>query len=420
MITRRTFLELAGAAPLAGACASTAVAQQPRKKVAMITTVWRYLSHAQHMGDRFLVGYPHAGAWHRPAVEIVSLYVDQTPRDDQSAARAAEFGFRRFPTIAEALCLGGDQLAVDAVLIIGEHGRYRRNDKGQILYPRYEFFQQVVEVFRRSKRSVPVFNDKHLSYSFANAQQMVQAADELNFPLMAGSSLPVTWRLPSIEMPWEAEVEEAVMVGCGGSDAMDFHALEAMQCMLERRRGGESGVRSVQIVDGDAVWRAGEEGRWSGELLAAALSRSNELQGQTRVDARTQDLLGSGELKKIARHPSAYFVEYRDGTRATMLMLSGAVNDFTFAARVKGQEEPASTLFYLPPVPNVVYSAELMHQVEQLFVTGQAGYPVQRTLLVSGMLESCLDSRKRGGERLATPHLSVQYRGRQESLFAQA
>jgi hypothetical protein len=419
-ISRRTFLEVAGAAPLAGVYASSAVAQESRKKVAMITTVWRYLSHAQHMGDRFLVGYPHGGTWHQPAVEIVSLYVDQTPRDDQSAARAAEFGFQRFPTIAEALCLGSDQLAVDAVLIIGEHGNYRRNDKGQILYPRFEFFQQVADVFRRSNRAVPVFNDKHLSYSFSNAEQMVQTANDLKFPLMAGSSLPVTWRLPSIEMPWEAEVEDALMIGTGGSDAMDFHALEAMQCMLERRRGGETGVRSVQLVDGEAVWRAGEEGRWSMDLLAAALSRSNELQGLTRVDARPQDLIGSGQLKQIAAHPSAYSVEYRDGTRATMLMLSGAVHDFTFAATVKGQAEPLSTLFYLPPVPNVVYSAELMHHVEQLFVTGQANYPVQRTLLVSGLLESCLDSRKQGGERIVTPHLAVQYRGPQEPRFAQA
>ncbi len=420
MISRRTFLEAAGATPLVGTLSHSALAAGDRKKIAMITTVWRYQSHAQHMGDRFLVGYPHAGKWHRPEMDIVSLYVDQLPNDDQSASRAAEFGIRRCSTIAEALCLGGQQLAVDAVLIIGEHGDYPRNDKGQILYPRYEFFQQVAEVFRRSQRSVPVFNDKHLSYSFFKAREMVQTAQGLGFPLMAGSSLPVTWRLPAIELPWEAEIDDALMVGTGGSDAMDFHALEAMQCMLERRKGGETGVRAVQLIDGEEVWRAGDAGRWSMRLLEAALSRSNQLQGMTRVDARPQDLLRNGQLRQIAAHPSAYFIEYRDGTRATLLMLSGAVNDYTFAARLKGQQQLLSTLFYLPPTPNVVYSAELMRHVERMFATGKASYPVQRTLLVSGVLESCLESRHRGAPPVPTPHLMVGYRSSQASQFALA
>jgi len=94
--------------------------------------------------------------------------------------------------------------------------------------------------------------------------------------MLAGSSLPVTWRLPDIELPLDCEIESALMVGVGGSDPMDYHALEAMQCMIERRKGGETGVKAVQMIEGDAVWKAGEEGRWSKELLIAALSRSME------------------------------------------------------------------------------------------------------------------------------------------------
>jgi hypothetical protein len=118
-----------------------------RKRVAIVTTEWRYLSHAQHMGDRLLVGYPWDGRWHRPAIDVVALYVDQRGEGDQSAERAAEFGFGVYPTIAEALRAGTDRLAVDGVVIIGEHGDYPTNAKGQILYPRYEFFEQVVRVF---------------------------------------------------------------------------------------------------------------------------------------------------------------------------------------------------------------------------------------------------------------------------------
>lgn len=416
-LNRRTFLGVAGSVPMAGTLARAAQGEG-RKKIAVISTVWTYLSHSQHMGDRFLVGYPHAGQWHRPSMDVVSLYVDQTPEGDQSRQRAEEFGFQVFPTIAEALCRGGRELAVDAVLVIGEHGDYPNNSKGQKLYPRHQFFQQVVEVFRKSGRSVPVFNDKHLSYSFAKASEMVAEAQELDFPLMAGSSLPVTWRLPSVDLPYGCQVQEALMVGVGGSDSHDFHAFEAMQCMLERRQGGESGVRSVQIIDGSAVWDAGDRGQWSWRLLEAALSRSNQLQGISRSEAKPQDVIRNGQLRALAEKPAAYLVEYRDGLRATLLMLNGAVGDFNFAARIAGQQEPISTLFYLPPTPNVEYSAELMNRVERMFATGQAQTPVQRTLLVSGLLESCLDSRAAGGRRLETPHLDVRYQVSPVSQFA--
>jgi hypothetical protein len=378
-------------------------------RVAIVTTVWRYLSHAQHIGDRFLIGYPVGGRWHKPPVQVVSLYVDQKPEGDQSAERAKEFGFGVFPTIAEALRGGGNQLACDAVLIIGEHGKYAVNEKGQVLYPRHEFFQQCVAVFEQDGRAVPVFNDKHLSYSFEKAKWMVEAARRLKFPLLAGSSLPVTWRLPDVEMPANAVVEEAVMVGNGGTDVMGFHALEAMQCMLERRKGGESGVRSVHTLQGDEVWKAGDQGRWSKRLLKSALSRSDSPQGFTIDDGRTQDLMATGELPRLVAKPLACLIEYQDGVKAALLMLNGAVKDFTFAARLRGRTQPLSTQFFLSPVPNVTYSACLVHKIEEMFVTGRAPYPVERTLLTSGLTEACLDSLAQG-KRIDTPHLAVKYR----------
>jgi len=391
------------------------------KRIAVITTVYRYLSHAQHITDRFLVGYPHNGEWRRPDMKVASLYVDQKPPGDQSAERAREFGFEIYPTIPEALRCGGDRLAVDAVLSIGEHGDYPQNEKGQILYPRYEFFKQCVEVFEKDGRAVPVYNDKHLSYSFEKAKWMIEASRRLKFPMLAGSSLPVTWRLPDLELPLDCEIESALMVGEGrGSDAMDFHALEAMQCMIERRKGGETGVKAVQMIEDDAVWKAGEEGRWSKELLSAALSRSDTPQGWTLIDGRTQDLVGSGELPKLVKHPAAYFIEYRDGLRTTLLMLDGALGDFNFAARVRGIPGLASTQFFLTPIPNVTYSACLVNKIEEMFETGRAPYPVERTLLVSGILEACLTSRLQDHQRLETPQLAVRYRAPRLSQYSRA
>jgi hypothetical protein len=378
-------------------------------RIALITTVYKYLSHAQHMADRFLVGYPLRGSWHKPPVQVVSLYVDQKTANDQSEVRAREFGFRIYPTIAEALRCGGAELACDAVLIIGEHGDYPLNDKGQVLYPRYEFFQQCVAVFEKDGWSVPVYNDKHLSYSFQKAKAMVDASHRLGFPMLAGSSLPVTWRLPDVEMPAKAAVSEAVMVGYGGTDVMGFHALEAMQCMLERRVGGETGVRAVHSLEGDAVWKAGREGRWSNELLGSALSRSDSPQGLTLVDARTQDLTTPGVLPKLVPKPFASLIEYRDGTRATLLMLNGAIKDYTFAARVRGRSRPLALQFLLTPEPDVTYSACLVSKIEEMFLSKRAPYPVERTLLTSGLVEACLDSLAQGQKRIETPQLNFKY-----------
>ena len=405
MLTRREFV--------GSAAALLPVAPKRPLRVAVITTIYKYLSHGQHIGDRFLIGYPHDGEWHKPDVQVVSLYVDQKPEGDLSEERAREFGFRVYPTIAEALCCGGDKLACDAVLIVAEHGDYPRNDNGQILYPRYEFFEQCVKVFEKSARAVPVYNDKHLSYSFEKAQSMVAASRKMKFPMLGGSSLPVTWRLPSIDMPWGAHIEEAVMVGEGGSDPMDFHALEALQCMVERRQGGETGVSAVQMLTGDAAWKAG----WSKDLLSAALSRSDTPLGLTVKDGRTQDLTAPGVLESLVKEPAAYRIEYRDGLRATLLMLDGAVKDFNFAARVRGAGI-LSTQFLLTPVPNVTYSACLVSKIEQMFMTRRAPYPIERTLLTSGILESCLTSKKQNQQRLETPHLAVTYRPVREPQYA--
>jgi len=408
-ITRRTFL--------GSATAAAALAQARPKRIAIVSTIFRLQSHAQHIGDRFIVGYPFAGEWHKPNTQVVSLYVDQKPANDLSQARAKEFGFKVYPTIAEAVCCGGSTLHVDAVLIIGEHGEYPRNEKGQVLYPRYQFFEQVAKVFEAEGRSVPVYNDKHLSYSFEKAKTMRDTARRLKFPMLAGSSLPVTWRLPELELPLGCEIEDALMVGAGGSDAMDFHALEAMQCMLERRKGGERGVKSVQLMEGDAVWQAGESGRWSKEMLRSALSRSDNLKGLTVTDGRTQDMVGTGVLPGLVKDPWAYFIEYRDGTKATLLMLSDAVGDFNFAVKVKGKPEIQATQFFLSPDPNVTYSACLASKIEQMIMTGVAPYPVERTLLVSGILESCLDSRVKAHAKLDTPHLAVTYQAPRESQY---
>jgi hypothetical protein len=208
-----------------------------------------------------------------------------------------------------------------------------------------------------------------------------------------------------------------VMVGAGRYDGMDFDALEAMQCMLERRRGGETGVKAVQLLEGDDVWAAGKAGRWSSDLLSSALSRSDTPLGLTVLDGRTQDLVASGVLPQLVKDPAAYCIEYHDGTRATLLMLNGAIMDFNISARVAGHGL-VSTQFFLPPAPNDTYSACLAAKIEQMLQSRNATYPVERTLLTTGLLEACLNSRHRLNQRLETPQLAVIYQPPAESQYA--
>ena len=422
MLDRRTFLGAVGAGLLAGPSLLAADKPSQKKRLAVITTEWRYHSHAWHMAERFLVGWPVEGQWHHSPFEVVGAYVDQFPENDLARSRSKEFGFPLYPTIAETLRCGGKKMDVDAVLIIGEHGNYPLSEYGQTKYPRYEFFKQVTDVFRQDGRTAPVFNDKHLSWKWEWAKEMVDISRELNFAFNAGSSLPVTWRNPSIDLPYGAEVEELMCVAIGSMDSYDFHALEVIQCMAERRKGGETGVVAVQGLKGDSVWKAMDAGDWKSggwdpKLFEACLSRSHTLAQPATFSHRYPT---RAQMQEWVKEPIAYRIEYADGTKATMLLMNGLVSDFNFAARLKGRKEPLSALFYLPPTPNVTYSAGLMSKAEETFLTGKAPYPIERTLLTSGLVEAGVQSVHKDQKRLETPHLAVKYQAPQHSTFLQS
>src|SRR5215831_812870 len=183
-------------------------------------------------------------------------------------------------------------------------------------------------------------------------------------------------------------------VAIGAVDSYDFHALEVIQCMAERRRGGETGVVAMQALRGDAVWHGMEAGSWSAggwdpKLFEACLSRSQTLIQPPTYSHRYPT---NAQIREFVKEPIAYRFEYADGLKATMLLMNGLVADFNFAARIKGQAEPLSTLFYLPPNPNVVYSAELMSKAEATFLTGKSPTPIERTLLTGGLVEAGMQS----------------------------
>jgi hypothetical protein len=427
--TRREFLEAAGAtlgaASLAGASEEPAAKPAGRRpKAAALATVYHYLSHAYHIVGRFLDGFVvHDGhGLHRPDFEVASLFIEQTPPEtDLGRAKAARHGLRLSPTIADALTLGTGKLAVDGVLLIAEHGDYPYNEKLQKLYPRGRFFREVLDVVRASGRGVPVFVDKHLSYSRPEAKAMVDQARALHVPLMAGSSLPVTWRLPPLEVPLGLAWNEAVVASRGDLEIFGFHALETLQCMVERRdrRGKPQGVSAVTCLEGDAVWDAADRRVWSRELLDHALSRSHTLNpGDIRQNTRDYRPPPGQDSPTRMRHPVAFVVEYADGLRATALILNGHVDDTTIAARLGGEGRVVSTLMYLPAPPGANFFNPLVLRIEDFLRTSRPPYPVERTLLTGGILDAALESRVRNHQRVETPDLAaVDYAAPADSGF---
>jgi len=396
-MTRRQLLAAASlsAVPASGAPAATAPSGPP-KRIAAIITEYRERSHADVIVGKYLEGFQQNNQPPYPRSKIVSMYTAQVPDNDMSREMSRKHNVPIYPTIYEALTMGTGQLAVDGVLTIGEHGDYPLNEKGQKLYPRFELFLEVVDVFRQTGQVVPYYNDKHLSYSWLKARRMFEISREMGFPMLAGSSVPVAFRDPLVDAPWGARMPHAVAVAFAGLESYGFHMLESIQSMLERREGGETGVAAVQCLQGDSVWKFLDDNAWAPPLLDAALSRCKTRQ--------------PGELRQIVKNPAVHILEYNDGVKAAGFLLTGAVkDDFAVAVDVEGQSEPVSTLHWLMRKPYHHHFGCLIKNIEKMYEIGRPPYPVERTVLVSGALDFLMESAYRGNVRIETPELTLPY-----------
>jgi len=362
-----------------------------RPHVACVLNAYFPNSHADVFMGRLLECYRLNGRTNRPRVKVVSMYVDQFPVNDMAREQAEEYGVRIYPTIAEALRCGGNKIAVDGVAVIGEHGSYPRTPRGNFMYPRYRHFQQITRVMEEDGRVVPLFNDKYLAYEWADAQAMAGRIRALKIPFMAGSTLPLTWRRPPLEFPHGIVLDEALAVSFSDLEEHAYHGIELLQAMVERRRGGETGVAKIRCVEGDQVWQLGKAGEWSQDLLDAALSR--------RINPPPKESKDKPQLIQIV---------YRDGLKASILNLNGRTRDYLFAARERGRREPYSSCFYIQ-LYNHNHWSFMVRNFEDLVLTRKPPNPMERTLLANGILLFGLESRLQGQKWLDTPQLSVRY-----------
>lgn len=366
------------------------------RRVAAIVTEYRHNSHADVIVSRLLLTDTLDGKGRESSLKLASLYTDQRPPNDTSRLLSASHHFPIYDRIADALTLGGDQLAVDGVLLIAEHGDYPRTPTGNMQYPKRRFWEEILKVFRASGRSVPVFIDKHLADNWEDASYIYNTARELNVPLMAGSSVPLTWRHPAVDVAQGAELKEIVALTFHTTDAYGFHALEAVQALAEQRRGGETGVRSVQCLTGDAVWQAWDARQFDPELFQAAWDRLPDRQGEWPA------------LRQAVAEPKLLTVEYVDGLRAHLLELNGAVGGWSAAWR-DANDSIQSTHFWTQEARPAAHFTLLLEGIEEMIQTRQPTWNAERTLLTSGVLDALLQSQQRSGERIETPYLKLAY-----------
>ncbi len=394
MMTRRDWI--ASVAAAYGVVSQRAYAAPVKsgatKSVAAVVSIYEPKTHADVLIGKILEGWKQ-DCGTGPTLKLSSLYVDQVSDRDLSRKMAAKYNVPIFDSIEKAVTVGTDRIPVDGVISIGEHGDYPINAKGQQLYPRRRFFKEITDTFQKYDRVVPVFNDKHPGPVWADAKWMYDRAQEMKVPFMAGSSLPLTYRKPELNLPLGSEIEAAVGIGYSELDRYGFHALECFQCLVERRQGAESGVEWVQYLEGDAMWNVLDEGLVSQAVFDAALAAVPKVrQGDVRDD------------------PDAglFLFQYNDGFVGALFMLQ-SVNRTSVALKIKGQAKPAATQFEERTEPAHPHFAYLLKSIERMIHTSRPSYPVERTLLTSGILDRALTSRLEGGKKLDTPELAIRY-----------
>ena len=412
LFSRRQMLGVTGIAGLTaltgistGAIAKTA---QARPRIAVLVSYWGApRSHADWIVNKLIDGYWWDGAYTPSRVDVASIYMHQHDESVLGQKVAKAKGIPVFKTAGEALTLGGKELAVDGVVIVAEHGEYPTDLKGHWLLPRWWIYNQVIRVFEQSKRSVPVFNDKHLSYNWDDAKWMFDKSRELNFPLTGGSSIPVYYRKPEIELDIDTPIKNSVVLGGTADEGAIFHAIDVLQSFVERRKGGETGVKSVQSIRGAETWKWVESNPWAGKLIDS-VAKSFDIKPETMKQGNTNMCL----------------IEYNDGTKAAVIGARGA--GWTYAGEIQGKSEPTviSMLGWPGPFDQYHASNSQPHWITEMMVTKKEPFNAERLLLSTGITNHYMDSNWENGRyspvgrKIETPVLNIKYRSTRGAQFS--
>ncbi len=374
-----------------------------QRKIAFLLEDFSRPSPAQQLLDRFLAGFPRDGQWHKPQYDKKSAYLMLGHSEGGLDSRARDFGLEGSLTAEEAVA------GADCVVVVSRKPGALSNER---------FVRIALE---GAAPGSACFVHGALANSLTAGQQLATLSHTRQAKLLSGTPLCVTWRLPHFELPKQQPITEALIVVQVSAQAIqasppappaslrgaELHGLEGLLPVVEGRKGGETGVRRVRFLEGREFWRAGDRGLWSWDLLSAALARSDTPQGDALLDARTQDLVKLGLVQKLARNPRGWLLEHRDGLRSAILVLDGVVADFNFA--VRGNEVLSAQLLRAP-APAERHFDLLAATVEHFFQTGDQPWPLERSLLIAGLLEAFAKPATRSGKWVELHGLDSGYR----------
>jgi hypothetical protein len=412
LLTRREVLQRTGVAGLATVAGigpdAAAQSAQKRPRIACLVSYWGLpTSHADWIVNKLIDGYWWQGAHTPSQVDVVAAYIHQLDISllGQKVCKAKNIPI--FKTVKEAVTLGGRELAVDGVVIVAEHGNYPTDLKGHWLLPRWWIYQQVVKVFEESKRSVPVFNDKHLCYNWDDAKWMFDKSRELKFPLSGGSSIPMYFRKPEIELAIDTPIKNSIVVGNSPDEGAIFHCIDVLQAFVDRRKGGETGVKAVQSIRGPATWEWVKSTVWAGNLHEAI---------RKEFDLKLEEL-------QERRNPNVCVVEYNDGSKAAVI--SGTGVGWTYAGEIEGQKNPTivSMLGWPGPISQYHAANAFEHWLIEMMLTGKEPFNAERLLLSTGIVNYYMESNWENGRysavgrRIDTPFLNMKYHSTHGPLF---
>ncbi|WP_240041392.1 RidA family protein [Paenibacillus ginsengarvi] len=369
-----------------------------RKRVAAIVTEYRFNAHADVILGRLLGDFDYA-----PQLEVVSIYTDQVPDNDMSRDMAARRGVPICGTIAEAIKLAHAEGGIDGVLIIGEHGDYPTNEKGQKMYPRCRLLRETLEALDELNVRVPIFSDKHLSYDLNEAKWMYNQLKRRAIPFLGGSSIPHTPPVPAYDPAQLETAREWLVVSFSTSiEAYGYHGLEVLQSLAERRSGGETGVSAVWALRGADVWAAMDRGEWPEALLKSALSVYPDVPA---VHPRERD-----------NDPVLFAAEYADGSRGYVIQFKDLVDQWGYAFRSDGGVTAARC--DSEKKRPFGHFERLTRMIEAFVISGQPPFPMERVLMSTGLIGYGMEALYAHG-RVDTPLLDIRYgQERDESVKA--
>ncbi|MBI3877894.1 MAG: hypothetical protein HY300_18355 [Verrucomicrobia bacterium] len=360
------------------------------KKIAFLAEEFALQTPAQQLLDRFLLGYPRDGEWRKFGGTKIALWTPPGAGEEELKRRAKDFSLVVEKNVVTAV------RDADAIVVASRGPAIEAMDT------------LLLHSLKQAAPGRTCFAHGALVNTLAGWPKLREVAEAGKHLLLAGTPLAVTWRLPQVDLPKDTQLTEALIVTQGEWPVAEFNALDGLLPVIERRRGGESGVKSMLFLAGDEVWRFGDAKRWSWPLLASALSRSDSPQGDALKDGRTQDLVGLGLVPKLAREPRGWFIEHEDGLRTSVLVLDGVVADINFAVQSRdGQVRSAQLL--RAPAPAENHFSRLAAVVEDFFRSGSPPWPVERSVLQTGLMEAFRKSGATPGIRIMTPQLRLRY-----------